>query len=907
MRGLKTFMGRAASLILSVLLVAGSYSGVMAKSYDDIEKDYDYKEQVDILSDIGVILGTTENEFSPDEPVTREQMALLLFRLMLGRGNAGIVNTTDFEDLYDETYHGAISWASSAGYIIGTSPTTFEPLKGITLQDAMTMIVRALGQSNQNMDKGYPWTYIDAAIKLGLDNDLEGVDYEDNLTRGEVAAILYTALTAEYLVPKTQNGNTYLESTTVIESVFGYELDKAILTATNDYALEGSTVVKDGYVTFKSGGSKMTVKFDELGLDGEPNDWLGKELSLIYKADSANKTVSVLGSSYTGRSEMFDDVTLVSRAIASVSIGGVKYNIVEELSDSLSTNDNELLVYVYDNSGVLKQIKNNNELSAHLGFYSLEMIYDSADSEVGNRAILKNYKFGRLGITDGKINLAGNLTADKLTGGYINEVGAVSGDYVLYYFNSGNKKLEIAEVLRPADKQLVSKLTATTATIGGTEYTLGNPGAGVSVESVRNLLSVGSYVSPVVKGGMLLAIYDGTPISVTSEYLVVLSTPVPVYSDGILRYAVAANINGAAKDIFVANPNVNVGEVYRYITDANGYYTLIDKNSPNFTVAGEYVESGTQSGDATISMNGNPYFSHAGVNFVTDENTVILVKNGDNYTSKHGVYLSDITVKNGASMTAILRNEPGTVETLRYLYISDGSLGTVDATTQYVKILSRTSAEFINGTVYTTYTVLNMNTGAKDTKYSLYSDLTVGESYAIDSAGRITNVAHNSVVEGIVSGYTSSTITVGGTVYKLAAGAKIVDIAANLTVTEKTIADTFMHSVEFIVSGNEVKAVIIGDKLSFVAAAASAGNTSLVFTPTVDITGIADSDVVLTKVMQGAAELDLSRLSLTVETVEDEEVLVFASEGLAAAAYTVSFTVCGSPMTVSFTVAASAG
>ena len=93
---------------------------------------------------------------------------MLLFRLMLGKSDAGTVNTSAFTELYDDTYSGAISWAASSGYILGTSPPTFSPKNGITLQDAMTMIVRALGQSNDKMNAGYPWTYIDSAISSAL-------------------------------------------------------------------------------------------------------------------------------------------------------------------------------------------------------------------------------------------------------------------------------------------------------------------------------------------------------------------------------------------------------------------------------------------------------------------------------------------------------------------------------------------------------------------------------------------------------------------------------------------------------------------------------------------------------------------------------------------------------------------
>ena len=140
---------KSLSVSLAALLIAGNMAaGISAVDYNDVKPENSFSEQIGILSDIGVIKGTGANEFSPDDKVTREQMALLLFRLMIGKDTAGTLNTTSFNDLYDETYSGAISWANASGYIIGTSASTFEPTGGITLQDAMTMLVRALGHSN---------------------------------------------------------------------------------------------------------------------------------------------------------------------------------------------------------------------------------------------------------------------------------------------------------------------------------------------------------------------------------------------------------------------------------------------------------------------------------------------------------------------------------------------------------------------------------------------------------------------------------------------------------------------------------------------------------------------------------------------------------------------------------------
>ena len=106
---------------LAILMLMGSLVfSTSAKSFEDVSSDYKYAEQINIISDIGVTKGTSDTEYSPNEKVTREQMALLLYRLMVANENSGTVNTTPFVDLRNDTYKGAISWAYSNGYIFCT-------------------------------------------------------------------------------------------------------------------------------------------------------------------------------------------------------------------------------------------------------------------------------------------------------------------------------------------------------------------------------------------------------------------------------------------------------------------------------------------------------------------------------------------------------------------------------------------------------------------------------------------------------------------------------------------------------------------------------------------------------------------------------------------------------------------
>jgi len=896
-KNLKSYAKKITSVTLAALMLSGT-PALMAKDYGDVKDEHEYREQIDILSDIGVIVGTSADKFSPEEKVTREQMAMFLFRLMLGRSNAGTTNSTGFGDLYDDTYHGAISWANASGYIIGTSEDTFEPTGGISLQDAMTMIVRALGQSNSNMDKGYPWTYIDAAVKLGLDRGLGDLNYEATLTRAQTAALLYNALTAEYLITKTSsNGQSIVTPTTIIEYVFGYELDDGVIIATNTHSIDGADlVIKTGYVTVEAeGGRLMTVNFDDLGLEGEPDEWLGRSVKLIYKTDAASKTVTVLGASYGGRSEKTDKAT-INDSGKTVTLGGIKYNIVESLSDSLSTNHNELLVYVYDDDGKLTQLKNNNELASYLGFCDITLIFDDSESDIADRAIVKNYSFDRLSIVNGEINIAGGLTAGKLTGGIANPDEAAHGDFVLYYFNKGSKYLEIVEVLEPQASGLVTKINGNKITIGDTEYTAGCVAAGVDPSAIKAMLSVGKYASVVVKDGKILAVNNSTAQITASTYLVVTGSAIPVYNNGALRYVTTAVIDGTVTSIMMTNSTVTEGAVYRYTVDGNGIYTLIDSSNTFFTQIGELKDIHRVNETTTLDKGSLPYYTLNGVNFVTDDKTVIVVKNGDKFEHKTGAYTSSIRIEKDAVVTAIYSDHVGNVEALRYLYISDGEMSSVDSSAQFVKVLSKTGSEYVNGIVYTSYEVFNHNTGKRETRLSLSDSLNIGTSYALDVSDRIAYDVTASGINGIVNGYTSSTVTVSGNIHKLAKDVKIYKINSDLSLTELTMSQINGTAVEFVIVGGEVKTILAG-ALTFGASYSESGK-AVVITPSADISHIDISQIKVTSVLRDGTSLDLNGWDIA----KDGASLKIGLYWITGGEYKIKFTVSGVEYSVNVTL-----
>ncbi len=918
--------GSLATLLIAMALMTGA----QAKEYEDVTSETTYAEQIEILSDIGVIKGTGDTTFSPDEMVTREQMSLLLFRLMLGKDTAGRVNTSSFTDLTDDTYFGAISWANASGFIIGTGDNTFSPTAGITLQDAMTMLIRALGHGTAQMNAGYPWTYIDAAVKLGLDDGLESLSYTKELTRAEASAILYNALTAEYLIPKTaSNGMTFFESTTIIERVFGYEIEESVLVATNDYALEGvATVTRDGYVTLHTDDGFITVKYSDLGLAGDADAHLGKNLKLVFKRDDKTKLITVLGASELSKTVAAETIT-VGDEDKYVEIGGVKYQVVKELSDHLATNENELLVYAYGSGDKLIQIETNAELSALLGAFDATLIFDDKDSETADRLIIKPYSYGKLQITSGKVNLAESMKEEDLT--IVNPGAAVSGDHVLYFFNKDNKTLEIAAKLTVTESATVTRLTATTATIGSEKYTLGSEKLGIPASSLYEKLSVGDSVKVVVYGDMILAVESAEVVAnAPSKYLIAASSTTPVFSGGKFGYVMEAVIDGVTETLFVTNSSVTVGDVYRYVETSTGAHTLIPMSIADDTIASgedKFVQSDDHNDeiafhiavtDSTEIVKGSSYSTvvagaaeaasslgaKSEIKFVTDDSSVIIIKSDGKYTVIKGAPTSGITVSDGAALTAIFHNEIGSVETLRFMFISDGDAGHTDTTEAGVKILEKSGQELVDGKVYTLYTVLNFATGEVETMHSKSASLEVGKNYLTTVDGFISE-SETDVTSGVLTGYTGKTVTVGGDTYKLATGVKFSRLGADNTVTAATVKELLMSKVELVMKDGEVVSVICVGEVEFDVAYES-GTVTVSTDETLPETAVLE--VTLLTVFDEERETFVPthdyELSAVPSEAEGFAYDITATPALQAGKYTLQFTVNGVAFEAEFTVTA---
>lgn len=110
--------------------------------FEDVKDGSYYEKAVRWAYSKGIVAGRTETSFEPDTPITRQELATLLYRY--SEGFAGTDSLTAFGD--GEKVSGyarpALSWAVESGIVSGRDDGTLDPLGSATRAETAAMVMR---------------------------------------------------------------------------------------------------------------------------------------------------------------------------------------------------------------------------------------------------------------------------------------------------------------------------------------------------------------------------------------------------------------------------------------------------------------------------------------------------------------------------------------------------------------------------------------------------------------------------------------------------------------------------------------------------------------------------------------------------------------------------------------------
>jgi hypothetical protein len=190
------------SLVLALVMVLGSFSFVSAVKYDDVTGTT-YAEAVDRLSLLGILEGYPDGTFKPDGEITRAEFAAVAIRAKGLKATAEAAQglPTGFTDVPGTFWaSGIIGTAGKLGIVNGVGNGLFAPQAPVKYEEAITMLVRALGYEPSAQAKGgYPYGYLIVANEVGLLDAVKGTQGAP-ATRGSVAQMTDNALEIEMMV-----------------------------------------------------------------------------------------------------------------------------------------------------------------------------------------------------------------------------------------------------------------------------------------------------------------------------------------------------------------------------------------------------------------------------------------------------------------------------------------------------------------------------------------------------------------------------------------------------------------------------------------------------------------------------------------------------------------------------------
>ena len=193
-------------LLVAALLVTMIPSAFAANSFTDVRSTDWFSDAVSYVQERGLMSGTSATNFSPNEPTTRAMLVTVLYR---AAGQPETTGQSSFADVLARDYFAnAVAWASENNIVTGYSRTRFGSNDPVSREQIATLLWRYAGSpsagsaqnfADRNQISDYAADAVNWARANGIVNGRPGnrFDPKANATRAEVATILRNFLSQQ--------------------------------------------------------------------------------------------------------------------------------------------------------------------------------------------------------------------------------------------------------------------------------------------------------------------------------------------------------------------------------------------------------------------------------------------------------------------------------------------------------------------------------------------------------------------------------------------------------------------------------------------------------------------------------------------------------------------------------------
>lgn len=199
MKNLKRMTSLLIAAALALAISVSAFAAVSDTGYSDVAADAWYADAVAYVREHGLMSGTSATTFSPNATTSRGQIATILYR---AAGSPAVTGGTNFPDVASTAYYAtATRWASANGIVTGYPNGNFGPDDPITRQQIAAILWRYAGSptadrgtdfADESTISAYASTAVDWARANGIMNGKDGnrFDPNGNATRAQAAVIL---------------------------------------------------------------------------------------------------------------------------------------------------------------------------------------------------------------------------------------------------------------------------------------------------------------------------------------------------------------------------------------------------------------------------------------------------------------------------------------------------------------------------------------------------------------------------------------------------------------------------------------------------------------------------------------------------------------------------------------------
>ncbi len=439
MKGLITMIKRC---LAAVLIMVISISTAFA-AFDDLESGSEYSQAVERLVQYGILSGKGEGTFDPDAGLTRAEMAKIATIVGgLDGSAASSAGTSLYADLNGSHWaSGYVNTAARNQLILGYPNGTFAPEKGLSFSEAVTIVLRLLGYTTDDLGNNWPWAYTAKAAELSLTKGLSYGDY-DLISRRDIALIIDRALMTD------MNGSS--QTAKKLIQLMSYSLtDECIILATS---AENKNLLSDDISTTIGTYKKIGDSIDK---------YVTQKVRLVLNKEG--RAVNVIPVVQSGK-----NITIQS------IVGNETAYSENGITSSMKLDDSAVVYY----QGVKKtfaEVKSFVEVGMTMAvYYSSSGVYDYAvvkDFELlGPIVISSDFKGDETRVGDYELNKNGLRVIRDGFDASLSDIKA----FDVAYYNKASNILQIYcdKVSGVYEKAIPSKAAITSLSLSGVQYSL---------------------------------------------------------------------------------------------------------------------------------------------------------------------------------------------------------------------------------------------------------------------------------------------------------------------------------------------------------------------------------------------------------------------------------------------------